>query len=107
MQFQTEPWMRELNNEERQQMYNMFMKLPEKQDEDDDLFDEQEKNQEEFWIDDERIDLSRHIGSFYTTLPAFGYPTMTFHENPIERVQSGLRPINSFNDLDVVNEEVK
>lgn len=40
LQFQTEPWMRELNNEERQQVYHMFMKLPEKHEEDDE--DEQE-----------------------------------------------------------------
>lgn len=32
---------------------------------------------------------------------------MSFHENPIERVESGLRPITSFNDIDVIKEEVK
>ena len=81
LKFQTEPWMRELNNQERQQVYHMFMKLPEKRSDSpgDDLDDDDEDlEQEQFWIDDERIDLSRHIGNFHTALPAFGYPTMNF-----------------------------
>lgn len=80
----------------------MFMRLPEKQEEE----DEEDQEQEEFWIDDEKIDLTRHIGSFYTTLPAFGYPTMNFHEDPQERVASGLRTVTSFDEADAVRQEV-
>ena len=68
--------MRELSDEERATVYNMFMKA--------------EADDQGFWKDDEVIDLSQHIGKIGNSIPAFGYPCMNFHQNPVELIQSGV-----------------
>lgn len=80
--------MRELSTQERAEIYHMFMKP--------------NHGDEEFWKEDEEIDLDKHIGNFNNTLPPFGYPMMNFNENPLELVKQGVIKINDFDDLESV-----
>lgn len=73
--------MRELSDEERAKIYNMFMKA--------------QPDDQGFWKEDEVINLSEHVGRWGNSIPPFGYPCMNFNQNPLEMIQSGVRQINS------------
>ena len=82
MNFQTEPYMRELTKEDRERIYNLTTKA--------------KINESGFWAGDSEIRLHEHIGMFNPLLPAFGYGLMNFELNPVEEYQDGLRQINNF-----------
>lgn len=71
------------------------------------MFMKPKHGDEEFWKEDELIDLGKHVGSMNSTLPPFGYPTMNFNENPLELVKLGVIKINDFDDLDAVKGQIE